>query len=103
MARRSPPSHLHRHRRSRPFRLLCVTDELPNDDLLDKPCNLCSNLAAASCRWVPLHAGHSRGEVGWPTGLEPATFGATIRGTTAWPDVTASDQDLTIGRHDGPT
>ncbi len=31
------------------------------------------------CRSVPLHAAHPRGEVGWPTGLEPVTFGATIR------------------------
>src|SRR5450759_5668327 len=80
MARRSPPSHLHRHRRSRPFRLLCVTDELPNDDLLDKPCNLvCSNLGAASCRSAPVGASHSRGAVGWPTGIEPVTFGATTQ------------------------
>ena len=41
--------------------------------------NLCSNLGAAPCRWVPLHAARSCGGVGWPTGLEPVTSGATTR------------------------
>src|SRR5450756_1341128 len=45
--------------------------------------NLCSNLGAAACRCVPVDAGHSRGVVGWPTGLEPATFGATTGLTPA--------------------
>jgi hypothetical protein len=41
--------------------------------------NLCSNLGAVRCRRVPLHAGRSCVRVGWPMGVEPITFGSTIR------------------------
>jgi hypothetical protein len=46
---------------------------------LDRPhscSNVCSNLGAACCRSVPVHAGRSRGVVGWPAGLEPVGVAA---------------------------
>lgn len=41
--------------------------------------DLCSDLDAARRRRVLVWAGRSCGAVGWPAGLEPVTYGATIR------------------------